>query len=204
MMGFPIAISYFYDLWPTWKDVWPGFVTVVLILAPYWVAEVVGYMPVMGPGAIYMSYITGNVTNLRMPVTIGTIQILGIEPSTEECHVMAIIACGTSIITSVLIIMLGIFIAMPMAPILNNPALKPAFDNVISALFGGLVAQTVIKSRRDFLMYLPPLAINLFFCFYTKVNSAYYMLIGLAVAIVISIVAFNKENKKNPSPAGQK
>mgnify|MGYP000320280186 CR=1 FL=1 len=63
-----------------------GFVAVVLFMAPYLPSETIGYMSVMGPGALYLSYITGNVTNLRMPATIGTINALGIKPNTDECH----------------------------------------------------------------------------------------------------------------------
>ena len=73
MTAFPVAISFVYGIWPDFKALWPGFVAVILFMAPYWPAETIGYMSVMGPGALYMSYITGNVTNLRMPATIGTI-----------------------------------------------------------------------------------------------------------------------------------
>lgn len=94
MTAFPIAASVIYGKWPDFKQLWPGFVAVILFMAPYWPGETIGYMSVMGPGALYMSYITGNVTNLRMPATVGTINSLGIKPNTDECHTMAIIACG--------------------------------------------------------------------------------------------------------------
>ena len=70
MSAFPVVISCVYGIWPDFKALWPGFVAVILFMAPYWPAETIGYMSVMGPGALYISYITGNVTNLRMPATI--------------------------------------------------------------------------------------------------------------------------------------
>ena len=195
MLGFPVTVSVVYGLWPPFQKMLPAFVSVTLLLAPYWPAELISYMPIMGPGSIYMSYITGNVTNLRMPVTMGTINILRIEAGTDECHVMSLIACGASVLTTVIILLVGVFIAMPLAPVLQSPALKPAFDYVVPALFGGLVAQTILKSKRDFLLYLPPLAINLFFCFFTKVNAAYYMLIGLVAIVIISIADYKRRKK---------
>ncbi|MDR1482801.1 MAG: hypothetical protein LBI74_09260 [Synergistaceae bacterium] len=197
MIGFPLAVSAYYNLWPSFKTLLPSFATVVLILAPYWPAELISYMPVMGPGSLYMSYITGNVTNLRMPVTIGTINILGIKPGTDECHVMSLIACGASVITSTVILALGIFAAMVLAPVLQSPALKPAFDYVVPALFGGLVAQTILKSKKDFVVYIPALAVNLIFCYFTKINGAYYMLIGLVLAVAFSVAEY-KKHKKQP------
>ena len=172
MTAFPVAISFVYGIWPDFKALWPGFVAVILFMAPYWPAETIGYMSVMGPGALYMSYITGNVTNLRMPATIGTINSLGIKPNTEECHTMAIIACGASVITTVVIVALGVVIATPLAPVLESPVIKPAFD------------------------YVVPLAICLFFCYFTAVNSAYYMLIAIAVSVIIYVMDYKKEKQK--------
>lgn len=196
MIGLPVAASTIYNIWPDFKLLWPGFVAVVLFMAPYLPSETIGYMSVMGPGALYMSYITGNVTNLRMPATIGTINALGIEPNTDECHTLAIIACGASVITSVVIVALGVVISAPLAPIIQAEVLQPAFDYVVPALFGGLVAQTVIKGKKQFLYYLIPLAICLFFCYCTKVNSAYYMLIAIAVSAVVSVLDYKHGEKK--------
>lgn len=199
MTAFPITASFVYGIWPDFKVLWPGFVAVILFMAPYWPAETIGYMSVMGPGALYMSYITGNVTNLRMPATVGTINSLGVKPNTDECHTLAIIACGASVITTVVIVALGVVIAAPLAPVLEAPALKPAFDYVVPALFGGLVAQTVLKGKKQFAYFLVPLAICLFFCYFTTMNSAYYMLIAIAASVVLYIVDFKNTKKKEAS-----
>lgn len=196
MTAFPIAASCIYNIWPDFNLLWPGFVAVVLFMAPYWPAETIGYMSVMGPGALYISYITGNVTNLRMPATVGTINALGIKPNTDECHTMAIIACGASVITTVVIVALGVVIAAPLSPILSSPTLKPAFDYVVPALFGGLVAQTVMKGKKQMLLFLVPLAICLYFCYFTTVNSAYYMLIAIGVSVVIYVLDYKNTKKK--------
>lgn len=150
MTAFPIAASAIYGLWPDLGQLWPGFIAVILFMAPFWPAETIGYMSVMGPGALYMSYITGNVTNLRMPATVGTINSLGIKPNTDECHTLAIIACGASVITTVAVIAIGVVVAAPLEPVLNLPAIQPAFNYVVPALFGGLVAQTILKGKNNF------------------------------------------------------
>ena len=127
-----------------------------------------------------------------MPATIGTINALGIEPNTDECHTLAIIACGASVITSVSVVAIGVLISAPLAPVINAPVLKPAFDYVVPALFGGLVAQTVLKSRKDMLLFLIPLAVCLFFCYFTKISGAYYMLIAIAVSAVVYVVSHRR------------
>lgn len=196
MTAFPIIASLVYGVWPDFKQLWPAFIAVILFMAPYWPAETIGYMSIMGPGALYMSYITGNVTNLRMPVTVGTINALGIEPNTDECHTMAIIACGASCITSVVIVAIGMLIATPLQPVLSAPAIQPAFNFVVPALFGGLVAQTILKGTKQFVLYLVPLAICLFFCYCTKVSGAYYMLIAIFVSAILHVADYKHSKAK--------
>lgn len=196
MTAFPVVASAVYGLWPDLGQLWPGFIAVILFMAPFWPAETIGYMSVMGPGALYMSYITGNVTNLRMPATVGTINSLGIKPNTDECHTLAIIACGASVITTVAVIAIGVVIAAPLEPVLNLPAIQPAFNYVVPALFGGLVAQTILKGKKQFLLYLIPLVICLFFCYFTSVNSAYYMLIAIAISGIVHVLDYRRGKEK--------
>lgn len=196
MTAFPIVASAIYGLWPDLGQLWPGFIAVILFMAPFWPAETIGYMSVMGPGALYMSYITGNVTNLRMPATVGTINSLGIKPNTDECHTLAIIACGASVITTVAVIAIGVVVAAPLEPVLNLPAIQPAFNYVVPALFGGLVAQTILKGKKQFLLYLIPLAVCLFFCYFTSVNTAYYMLIAIAISGAVHVLDYRRGKEK--------
>ncbi len=196
MTAYPIIISIVYGVWPNLKQLWPAIVAVILFMAPWWPGETIGYMSIMGPGALYMSYITGNVTNLRMPATVGTINALGIEPNTEKCHTMAIIVCGASIITSIAVLALGVVLAVPLQPVLEMEELQPAFTYVVPALFGGLVAQTVLKGAKKFVLWLIPLAICLYCCYFTTMNSAYYMLIAIAVSAVLFIADYKRNSKK--------
>ena len=116
----------------------------------------------MGPGAMYMGYITGNISNLRMPATIGTINNLGIEPNTDKCHTLAILACAGSVVTSIAVLALGVVLAVPLQPVLSNPTLKPAFDYVLPALFGGLVAQSVLKGKKEIAVWVGCVALCFF------------------------------------------
>ncbi len=102
-------------------------------------------------------------------------------------------------IISVVIVAIGVIIAAPLAPVLQSPVIQPAFDYVVPALFGGLVAQTVLKGKRQFLYFLAPLAICLFFCYFTAVNSAYYMLIAIAASVMIYIMDYQNGKNKNES-----
>lgn len=192
MSLFPVLVSVKYGFWPDLATSWPAYVAVILFMAPWWPAETIGYMSVMGPGALYMSYVTGNVTNLRMPATVGTINSLGIEPGSDKCHTMALIVCGASILTTVTICAMGIVLAVPLQPVLEHPSLRPALNYVVPAIFGGLVAQTILKTGKSVLFFIISVAICLVFCFCTTINSAYYMLIIIAFSTALYIFDYKR------------
>ena len=203
MMLFPILISMIYDLWPTFASMFPGFISVTLMMAPWWPAETIGYMPIMGPGALYMSYITGNVTNLRMPVTVSVMNNLGLEPGSSECHTVAIIACGSSIIMSTIAVMVGLVFYKPLTPVMTSEFLAPGFNKVIPALLGGLNAQTVLKNSRSFLLFLLSLVINFTLGKLTGWNKAYIMMIAMALTVVIAYAEYSHQKKQTAAQAAQ-
>ncbi len=198
MVLFPVTVSAVYGVWPKFSQIWPACIALFLMMIPWFPGESFGCMPIMGPGALYLSYVTGNVTNLRMPVTIGTMNALGLEANTDECHTMSIIACGASNITTVVVLFFGMLLAVPLSPVLNNEALQPAFNYALPALFGGLIAQTILKRGKQTALFMIPLAVCLFFCYFTQVNSAYYMLITVAVSALVFYL-FDYKNEKKPA-----
>ena len=54
------------------------------------------------------------------------------------------IAVATSIVTTIVI--MGVALLVPLTPVLNNPAVKPAFDNILPSLFGYLAVVYVSKN----------------------------------------------------------
>ena len=185
MLGFPVAVSAVYGEWPEFSKLITAIITLIIVLAPWWPAEYFGYMTVMGPGALYMSYITGNVTNLRMPATVGTMHSLGLEPNSDECHTMAIIACGASNLVTILLLVVALFFSVPLKPILESEALQPAFNYALPALFGGLVAQSVFSNKKQAGMYLILLAVCLVLCYCTTLSAVVYMIITVALGALI-------------------
>lgn len=185
MCAVPIVASLLYNIWPSFVTIWPPMLAMILYLAPWWPAEYFAYMTTMGPGALYMSYSIGDVSNLRMPATIGTINILGIEPNSDLCHTMAIIACGGSVLVTIASATIAMVASVPLTPILSSPALAPGFNNMLPALFGGLVAQTILKKKKDFLLYLIPLAVCLFLRYFTSIPTSYYLLISVIIGAIV-------------------
>ncbi len=146
LFAFPIAVMAIFGAMPDWK----GLIMGLIATAPmYWavgVVETVTYIPMLGAGGSYLSFVTGNISNLKLPCALNALEQANVKASSEEGEVVSTIAIAISSIVTTAIIIVGVLLITPLTPILSNPALTPAFDMMIPALFGGLGVAFVSKA----------------------------------------------------------
>ena len=127
-----------------------GFLLGLLATAPmYWavgVIEVFTYLPMLGAGGSYLSFVTGNISNLKLPVALNALEQAGVSINSEEGEVTSTVAIAVSGIVTTLIIILGVILIVPLRPILSAPVLEPAFAQILPALFGGLAVVFISKN----------------------------------------------------------
>lgn len=134
----PVAACIYYNAWPEGTAVLKGLLGVAPI---YWTVgfiEVVTYTPMLGTGGTFLAFVTGNLTSMKVPAALNAMENMDVKPGTEEGEAVSTIAVATSSIVTTLVIVAGVIALQPLTPILNSPALAPAFDNILPALFGGL------------------------------------------------------------------
>ena len=146
LFAFPVAVAIIYDAGLDMK----GFAMGLLATAPmYWAVgavETVTFVPMLGTGGSYLSFVTGNISNLKLPVALNALEQAGTNIRSEEGEVVATIAIAVSSIVTTLIIILGVILIVPLTPLLNAPVLEPAFAQILPALFGGLGVVFVSKN----------------------------------------------------------
>ena len=142
---FPVVTCIYFHSWPTWKQLLTAAVGVIPVYWTVGIVEAFTYMPMLGAGGSYLGFITGNMANLKVPVAINAMESMGVKQGTEDGDVISTIVIAVSSIVTVFIIVLFVVLMVPLTPIFSNPVLKPAFDNVIASLFGGLMVAYVAK-----------------------------------------------------------
>ena len=68
------------------------------------IVEVVAYSPMLGAGGTYLSFVTGNIMNLKMPCAINAMENAKVKANTEEGEVITTIAISASIIVTTIVI----------------------------------------------------------------------------------------------------
>ena len=169
LMAFPVTVAILFGAAPDWGALGVG----LLATAPmYWAVgliETVTFVPMLGAGGSYLSFVTGNITNLKLPCALNALEQNEVSPNSEEGEVISTIAIATSSIVTTLIIILGVVAIVPLTPILQAPVLQPAFAQILPALFGGLGVAFVSKNWK---LALAPIALMLvLFIFVPALNE---------------------------------
>ena len=186
LLCFPLALSFIFNASPNWKVLIAG----VVATAPmYWavgIVEIFTYVPMLGAGGTYLSFVTGNISNLKLPCAIDAMERAGVKASDEEGEVISTIAIAVSSIVTTLIILVGMICIVPLTPLLESPVLVPAFDMILPALFGGLAVVFISKNLK--LSIAPVILMLALFIFVPFLNAG---TVGIMVPVgVIVTVAY--------------
>ncbi|MBO5371179.1 MAG: hypothetical protein J6A75_00485 [Lachnospiraceae bacterium] len=146
IFSYPVITCIYYDAWPGMMPVLKGLLGVAPIFWTVGLVEVLTYVPMLGTGSSYLSFVTGNVTSIKAPAALSAMENAKVKPGTEEGEVISTIAVAVSAIVTTIVIAIGVVLLVPLTPILDNPAVKPAFDNILPALFGGLAVVYISKN----------------------------------------------------------
>jgi len=192
LIGFPFFASIMSGESISLQGFLAGFAKVGIIYIPVAIVEFLVYTPMLGVGGSYLSFITGNVTNMKIPCVMNAKDIAGTEPGTPEHEIISTISVATSAIVTTLVIVLGVILLVPLQPILQSEMLLPAFNNVVPALFGALGIKYFLKSPK--IAVIPLLLMSLLCIFVPSMISQTSILIipSGGLALLIGFVLFKK------------
>ena len=192
LISLPFVFGAFFGVAPDMGAFLSGFAKVGVIYIPVAIVEFLVYTPMLGVGGSYLSFITGNVTNMKIPCVMNSKEIAGTTDGTPEHEIISTISVATSAIVTTLVIALGVILMVPLQPVLQNPALLPAFNNVVPALFGALGLKYFMKSPQ--IAVVPLVLMTALYIFVPSLISqtSLMLLPSGALALGIGFLLFKK------------
>ncbi len=143
----PLAISLHFNVWPSLSVIGKGLAS-LLIFFVTGIVEVVAYSPMLGAGGTYLSFVSGNIMNLKMPCALNAMENAKVKANTEEGEVITTIAiCASTITTTIIIAVFVIIFALNprFSEIMSSDTFSPAFQQVTYTIFGSLAASYFVK-----------------------------------------------------------
>ena len=188
----PFIMGAIYGVSPDMGGVWAGYAKVAVVYLPVSLVEFLVYAPMLGTGGSYLSFITGNVTNMKIPCAMNARDIAGTKIGTPENEIISTISIATSAIVTTLVIVVGVILLVPLQPVLQNEVLLPAFNNVVPALFGALGLKYFAKSPQ--IAVLPVLLMSVLCILVpSMINQTSTLMIPCGgLALLIGFILFKK------------
>ena len=169
LMAFPVTVAFLFGVTPDWGALVLGLVATAPMYWAVGAIETVTFVPMLGAGGSYLSFVTGNISNLKLPCALNALEQNEVSANSEEGEVISTIAIATSSIVTTIIIVIGVICIVPLTPVLQAPVLQPAFEQILPALFGGLGVAFVSKNWK---LALAPIGLMLvLFVFVPALNA---------------------------------
>lgn len=193
ILTYPITVSLIFHA----QVNWPAFVKGFIAIGPmYWavgIVEIFTYVPMLGAGGSYLSFVTGNISNLKLPCALDAMERAGVKSNSEEGEIISTIAIAVSSIVTTLIIMVGVVLIVPLTPLLSSPVLAPAFSQLLPALFGGLAVVFISKNVR--LSIAPVILMLVLFIFVPALNASTVGImvpVGVVFSLAVARILYKK------------
>ena len=193
LLAFPVVVGLIFQAVPDWAAVGKGLIATAPMYWAVGVVETITYIPMLGAGGSYLSFVTGNISNLKLPCAINALENAGVKAQSEEGELISTIAIAVSSIVTTLIIVIGVILLIPLKPILSSPVLEPAFAQMLPALFGAL---GVVFVSKNFKIAIAPVSLMLIlFVFVPALNTSTVGImvpVGVVFTLVVSRILYKK------------
>lgn len=132
---------------PGWNNILTGWMYVASMFAIYSVVEPICYFPILGLPGTYMSFLSGNIGNMRVPCAVVAQESLGVEPGTKKAELIATLGIAGSIFTNTIMVTIAAIGGAALMSVFP-PVVLTAFKYVSSAIFGAMFAMFASKNLK--------------------------------------------------------
>lgn len=194
----PVSIMMIFDINIDIAKTAKAVITVFSIYGIVSIVEFISFTPLLGSGGVYLSFITGNVTNMKLPAALSAMKIAEVEPGTSEGELISVISIAISSIVTSILIFIGMLIFSKLEPVLNNPVLAPAFNNLMPALLGALAVPMIRDNLKNSTAPVLVMAVLTLIFGYEKISGlqTFILPVMLIFSVLWAYFLFKRDKNK--------
>lgn len=134
-------------IYPPLAPLMAGLAVQLPTVASAYLYEPISFFAVLGIPGTYMSFLSGNISNMRVPCASIAQSAAGVSEGSDEGTIIATIGIAVSIIVNIFVLTVGVLLGSYIFSLL--PAIvKSAFNLLLPALFASLLANGVVNSPK--------------------------------------------------------
>lgn len=162
-----IVLAVVYGILPRPAALLTAFISGASAFGVLWFVEPISYFPVVGTTGTYMSFLSGNISNMRIPCASMAQAAADVEPGTQKGSIIATIGIAVSVVINVSVLTIGALLGASVLEMLPD-GVRSALNYLLPALYGALHVQFGMKANRQAIVMI-------------LIAFALYMCIGLGL-----------------------
>ncbi|ENY8962457.1 amidohydrolase family protein [Clostridioides difficile] len=139
-----IILSFGFGIMPPISALLASTMAIVSMSAPNYIIEPVSYSPILGIPGTYMSFLSGNISNMRLPCSIAAQKAAEVESGTEEGSIISTIGIAVSILVNISILTIGVILGGSVLSKIPAEVVEK-LNLILPALFGSVFGQVLIQ-----------------------------------------------------------
>ena len=148
-----LTLGVVYGLWPDMAALGTAAVSAIASFGVLWFVEPLSYNPDEGPVGTYMAFVSGNISNMRIPCASMAQISAEVEPGSDKGSIIATIGMGVSIVINTLVLTIGVIAGSSILSMLPASVVG-ALNYLLPALFGALLVQFGMKNKSHTVLML--------------------------------------------------
>ena len=171
---------------PPWDALVTGLAIQIPAVMSAYIYEPISFFPVLGIPGTYMSFLSGNISNLRVPASSIAQSAAGVKEGSDEGTIISTIGIAVSTYVNIIILTIGVVLG---ANILTRmpPEVTAALNLLLPALFAALLANYTMQKPKLAIISIP---LSLLMVALTKGGALNFLPGALASAVPILVSVF--------------
>lgn len=138
------VVSGVYGYMPPISAIIAGTISQISVSGAFYVVEPISYFPILGIPGTYLTFLSGNTSNMRVPCASVSQEAAGVEIGTEKGSVISTIGIAVSILVNVVILTFGAVAGNAILAILPI-GVQNALNFLLPALYGAVFGQFAVS-----------------------------------------------------------
>ena len=156
----PALVMAFRGYMPPVSAIIAGTLMQISVSGAFYIVEPISYFPILGIPGTYLTFLSGNTSNMRVPCSSVAQEAAGVEMGTEEGSIISTIGIATSILVNVVILTVGAVagsVILNILPVLVNSIIYECVEdtNIVETKSSSFVCiPTIPFPPRCWLLYV--------------------------------------------------
>lgn len=140
-----LVLWFVHGAFPGLNNILQGWFLIASIYLIYAIVEPISYFPVLGISGTYMSFLSGNIGNMRVPCSAIAQEVIGVEPGSHQAQIVSTLGIAGSIVTNIIVTTIAAFGGAALMSVFP-PIVLEAFTYVSPGIFGAMFGMNFIKN----------------------------------------------------------